>query len=296
MTPSRPASPERVALPREAVGLPGLGVDGDAALSAGLDSLGLVLSQDVLAAIDAHVRLLAAWGRHVNLTAIRDPVQVMRLHVLDSLSAVAPVRERLGGVASVVDIGSGGGFPGIPFALGVGASRLTLVDSVSRKTRFLEVAAQAVVVALGDAAPVIEVRTTRAEALAASDLRATWDVAAMRAVGSLASCNELGLPLVRVGGIVACWKRDAAGADGRASADLRSEVAAARSLIEDLGGGEPEVVPVAVPGAPDHRLVLVRKVRPTPEAYTRSPTARRSAPIVGPSRGRRAPMGHVPRS
>lgn len=292
MTPYRPAASGRVPLPHDAVGLPAPGVDAARALAAGLRGMSLDLSPGVLAAIDAHVRLLAAWGQHVNLTAIRDPVQVMRLHVLDSLSAVRPVRERLGVVTSVVDVGSGGGYPGIPFALGIGASRLTLVDSVSRKTRFLEVAAEAVVAALGEGSPAIEVRRTRAEDLATSELRATWDVATIRAVGSLSSCAELGLPLVRVGGMLACWKRDAAGHDGPASADLAAEVGDARSLIEGLGGGPPEVVEVTVPGAPDHRLVLVRKERPTPDAHPRPRSARRIAPATtsgGKGRGSRGP-------
>ncbi|MEZ4596197.1 MAG: RsmG family class I SAM-dependent methyltransferase [Chloroflexota bacterium] len=160
-------------MPRDASGLPALDADAAEALVDGLRAMGLELTPPVLAAIDAHVRLLTAWGRHVNLTAIREPTLVVRLHVLDSLAAVRPVRERLGSVTSLVDIGSGGGYPGIPLALALGVRRLSLVDSVGRKARFLEVAGAATAAAMGDGAPRVEVLAERAETLAASARRAT---------------------------------------------------------------------------------------------------------------------------
>lgn len=274
MTSRRPA--ERVALPVDVSGLPPLGSDAAGTLTRGLEELGLDLPDDVLAGIDAHARLLVAWGRHINLTAIREPAAMMRLHVLDSLSAVAPIRARLADVATVVDIGSGGGYPGIPLALALGVTRLTLVDSVSRKGRFLEVAGAAAIAELEDARhPVLEVTADRAESLASGARRGAWDLASIRAVGTVAECAELGLPLLRLGGLLACWKREAGVSD---------EVMAARELIERLGGEEPEIVPAHVPGAPTHRLVLVRKVGPTPGGYPRPPAIRR-APIREPSRG-----------
>jgi 16S rRNA (guanine527-N7)-methyltransferase len=238
----------------------------------------LVLAPAVLAAIEAHVRLLTAWGRHVNLTAIREPLDIIRLHVLDSLSAVTPVKLRMGFVRSVVDIGSGGGYPGIPVGLALGATLLSLVDSVTRKARFLEVAGAAAVAAMGSDPPlVVEVLAHRAEALAAGDRRATWDVATVRAVGSVAECAELALPLLRPGGLLVCWKRDPTAPDGSTTADVvRSEVEEARPLIGRLGGGRPEVIPAGVPGAPAHKLVLVLKERPTPAAFPRPPAARRA--------------------
>lgn len=274
MTARRPA--ERAALPVDAAGLPALGADAAGTLTRGLAELGLELPDDVLAGIDAHARLLVAWGRHINLTAIREPAAMMRLHVLDSLSAVAPILARLGDVGSIVDIGSGGGYPGIPLGLALGATRLTLIDSVSRKARFLEVAGAAAMAELEDARRLaLEVAAVRAESLAAGVRRGTWDLATIRAVGTVAECAELGLPLLRLGGLLACWKRE----EG-----LSDEVAAARRLIERLGGDEPEIVPAHVPGAPTHRLVLVRKTRPTPVGYPRPPAIRR-APVREPSRG-----------
>lgn len=247
----------------------------------------LRLAEPVLAAIDAHVRLLQAWGQHVNLTAIREPTAVVRLHVLDSLSAVAPVRERLGTVGSVVDIGSGGGYPGLPLGLALGARCISLVDSVGRKARFLEVAGAAARAASGEDPPVIEALPMRAEALASDDDRETWDVATLRAVGSVRECAELGLPLVRIGGLVVCWKRQGVADDeAQLQDDVAAEVEAARAFVGQLGGGPPEVVEAGVPGAPHHRLVLIAKERPTPRSFPRSPAVRRSAGTR--CRGRRA--------
>ncbi|MFN8520835.1 MAG: 16S rRNA (guanine(527)-N(7))-methyltransferase RsmG [Chloroflexota bacterium] len=271
MRPSEP--PHREPLPRQAAGLPSLGAEAAEVLGAGVREMGLQLSPDVLAGIDSHARLLDAWGRHVNLTAIREPVAVMRLHVLDSLAAVAPIRARIPGARSLVDIGSGGGYPGIPLGLAMGVARLSLVESVGRKARFLEVAGAEAAAALGGTAPAVEVLPERSEAVAAGSRRATWDVATVRAVGDVAECAELGLPLVRVGGWLVCWKREREEATREAS--LQAEVDAARALVGRLGGGSPEVIAAGVPGAPGHRLVLIHKERPTPAMFPRSTVARR---------------------
>jgi 16S rRNA (guanine527-N7)-methyltransferase len=203
--------------------------------------------------------------------------------MLDSLAAVGPVRERMGDVRSLVDIGSGGGYPGIPLGLVLGAASLGLVESVGRKARFLEVAGAAAGAAVVQERRLdVEVLDTRAEELAVGKRRASWDVATLRAVGSVAECAELGLPLLRPGGLLVCWKRDAPvdedGGIGRQPAPSRgvaAEVDAALALVARLGGGTPEVLDARVPGAPGHRLVLVRKERPTPAGYPRPPAVRR---------------------
>lgn len=289
-----PVRPERVPLPLDPADLPATDPEVLAALASGLAAMGLVLPETVIEGIDVHMRLLAAWGRHVNLTAIRDPLGVVRLHVLDSLAAVRPVRERVSAPGALVDVGSGGGYPGIPLGLALAVDRLSLVDSVGRKTRFLEVVGAAVRTAdLEAPRPAVEVLTARAEALAQTDRRASWDVATVRAVGSLAGSAELGLPLLRAGGLLVCWKRDPVGADGLVvDGSVLAEVADARAVIERLGGGAPEVVAAGVPGAPGHRLVLVPKVRPTPASYPRQPAARRTS-AAGP---RRATTGSRRRS
>ncbi len=236
--------------------------------------MALPLDEPARAAIDAHVRLLMAWNESINLTALRGPEQIARSHILDSLIAV-PVLAARGG-RSVVDLGSGGGFPGLPLAAALPVERVALVDSIGKKARFLAVAATAVRAALDapDApAPEITALRERAEDLADEpEHRAGWDLVAARAVGTTAEVAELGLPLATQGGHVAMWKRDAG--DGA----LQAEVADARRICQAAGGGAPRIVALDAAsdvGLPGHCLVMVEKLRPTPDRYPRSASERR---------------------
>lgn len=267
-------------LPTDARILPALGDDFGDALDAGLAALHLPLAPDVRRAIEAQARLLLAWGAAINLSALREPDDIALRHVVDSLSAVPLIRERFGAPhdgapqrgLSVLDLGSGAGYPGLPVALTLPAGRITLLDSIAKKAAFLEVASRVAIAELpaGSRPPIASVLPLRAEAVAASQDRATWDVVLVRAVGSLAEIFELGLPLLAQGGLLVCWKRDPID-----RATLSQELADAQRLVGSLGGGTPEVVHVPVPGLRDHRLVLVTKRGPTPARFPRPPAERR---------------------
>jgi 16S rRNA (guanine527-N7)-methyltransferase len=103
------------------------------AIRSGLDGLGLGLSDSQLALLDAFVGLLAKWNKAYNLTAVRDPAQMVSLHILDSL-AIAP---HIAG-ASLLDVGTGPGLPGIPLAIAQPERQFTLLDSNVKKTRFVQ--------------------------------------------------------------------------------------------------------------------------------------------------------------
>ncbi len=251
-------------LPTDVSDLPALPTGYDDVLDAGLVALGLTLDAEARSAIADHVRLLLAWTAAINLTAIRDPVAAAREHVLDSLTAVRLLRAR--NAPDLLDLGSGGGFPGVPLAIALPRARTVLVESVGKKATFLAT----VVDALG-LRPRVAVAATRAETLAADPHhRARWSTVLVRAVGPLAELAELGLPLLAPGGVIVAWKRR--GDDGQA---LGAEIAAAGPLIAALGGGPPWIEPVAVPGLLDHVLVVIEKVGPTPPAYPRDPATRR---------------------
>jgi 16S rRNA (guanine527-N7)-methyltransferase len=178
--------------------------------------------------------------------------------VLDSLTAL-PL---LGADEAVLDLGSGGGFPGLPLAITRPASRALLVDSIGKKARFLETA----VMALG-LADRVAVAAERAEALAHSPAqRERWPVITARAIGDLAELMELAFPLLAVGGRLIAWKkRD----------DIDAEVRASLPLLGDLGGGEGEPRPAGLDALPDHWLVVVTKRGPTPSTYPRDPGMRK---------------------
>lgn len=214
---------------------------------------------EALHLVDDHVLLLLAWNAAINLTAIRDPVAAGREHVLDSLAALPILRER--GVRRLLDLGSGGGYPGLPLAIALPAERALLVESIGKKAAFLGTA----VSALGLGASV-EVAANRAEALAGDRRhREAWPAVVARAVADLAELAELALPLVAVGGVLVAWKRT----------PIEPEIDRAREVIAALGGGTPAVRSVPVPGLDDHVLLLVDKLRPTPRTYPRSPAERR---------------------
>lgn len=271
----------RPPLPEDPAALPPVGAEFEAVVAAAAGVLGIELSEGQRAALEVHVRLLQAWNAQLNLTALRTPARIAAGHVADSLTAVPLLRRLAPPGATLLDLGSGGGFPGLALGVALPARRVGLVDSVGKKARFLVVAARAVqdvLAAAGEAAPEIAVHAVRAEMLGHdASQRGTWDVLTGRALGSLAELVELGLPLLREGGHLLAWKRDRPG-----SPALAAELAAAGQLIAAAGGGRP-VMERAVPDPcphvlaelRDHRLVIVRKIRTTPRRYPRSPTERR---------------------
>ena len=213
-------------------------------------------------AIDGHVRLLLAWNQSINLTAIRDPEAIAVGHVIDSLTALPELRER--GLRRFVDLGSGGGYPGLPVVAALPADGALLVDSITKKVRFLDAAAAAV-----GMTGTIATFTGRAEQLAGDlEHRERWPAVLARAVAALPELVELSFPLLAQGGVLIAWKR----------ADVSAEVTAATRATDALGGGTVQTTDVAVSGLTRHRLVIVTKTGPTHERFPRDPAMRRRSP------------------
>jgi 16S rRNA (guanine527-N7)-methyltransferase len=254
----RPREP----LPTRVEETPALPAAYHAALDAGLAALDLALTPVAQAAIDGHARLLLAWTSAINLTAIRDPAAVAVAHVADSLTAVTLLRER--GVDQLLDLGSGGGYPGLPLAAVLPAARALLIEPVAKKADFLSVA----ITATG-LADVVEAAAVRAEALAADPRhRGRWPAVTVRAVANLADLVELAFPLLAPGGCLVAWKRG----------DLAAEMAAADRAMDALGGGSLVVQAVDIPGLEGHRLVVATPRGRVPSGYPRDPAARKRRP------------------
>jgi 16S rRNA (guanine527-N7)-methyltransferase len=196
------------------------------------------------------------------LTAIRDPAEVATFHVVDSLAALKPIRAR--GIDSFVDLGSGGGFPGIPLAVVLPARRALLVDSIAKKIAFLETVVAAIhLEGVGAIA-------ARAELLAAQPAhREQWSAVLARAVGGLGELVELAFPLLKPGGWLVAWKRG----------DLDQELEQGRRAADVLGGGDLDVVDPGVASMPHHRLVMVQKMGSTASRWPRSQAARLRSPL-----------------
>jgi 16S rRNA (guanine527-N7)-methyltransferase len=213
-------------------------------------------------AIDGHARLLTAWNRAMNLTAIRDPADVATGHVVDSLTALPVLRERR--VERFIDLGSGGGYPGLPLAIALPAMHALLVDSVRKKVRFLDTVVEAV-----GLTGRVEPLAGRAETLATDPAqRERWPAVTARAVAALPELAELAFPLLEPGGVLVAWKRG----------DIDAELAAAGRAVAALGGGAVELRSVAAPALPGHCLVVIRKAGSTPDRFPRAPAQRRRTP------------------
>ena len=173
-------------------------------------------------------------------------------------------RQRGRDAGRILDLGSGGGYPGLSLAAALPGTAFTLVEPIAKKARFL----RAVVEATG-LADRVTVLTARAEALAAEPgRRGTWSVVTARAVAAVADLVELSFPLLAPGGSLVAWKRG----------DLSTELAAARRAIDALGGGALEVHDVTVAGLTDHRLAIATRTGVVADGYPRDPTARRRRP------------------
>lgn len=274
--PRRTSTSARTALPRSTDGLPPLDRAFWEILDEGLSRIALELATGIRDAIEIHTRLLLAWNAQINLTALRTPELIARGHVLDSLIAVGALRALGPARPSLLDLGSGAGYPGLLLALVLPARRAALVDSIGKKASFLDAVAQAVTAALRDTEgepPELVILAERAENLArGANQRETWDMVTARAVGSVAEVAELGLPLVRRGGHVVVWKRDAG--DG----ELQREIANARAIVQAAGGVAPRIV--ALDGAElvglfGHCLVVIGKRDTTPDRFPRPAGERR---------------------
>ena len=218
--------------------------------------LGVSLSEDQLAQFAEYTRLLAEGNRRANLTAITDPEQVQVRHYLDSLTAVLAIPQWPEG-ARVVDIGAGAGFPGIPLKIVFPGIRLTLAESVGKKTAFLtELVGQ---LGLDD----VDVVTVRAEELGRTEgYRGQFDVALARGVASLPALIEYALPLCKGHGHLLAWK----GSDGPVEAKVSV------NALNELGGkiaGLHSVNSLSPPLPPDRWIISVEKVRRTPGRYPR---------------------------
>ncbi len=233
-----------------------------AALAGEAARLGVDLSAAQIAVCERLASELIARNESVNLTAITEPQDIARKHFLDSFTALA-VR-RWTGRERVIDVGSGAGFPGLAIRIALPTVRVTLVESVGKKARFLE----DVCALLGMTD--VEIRNERAEVLG-RERRDLYDVGTARAVGTLGMVTEYLLPFLRLGGDAVVWK-------GRVDAELPG----AQKACAQVGGEIASIVPTASLGVgdvlPGRNLVVIRKSRPTPQRFPRTSAEARRRP------------------
>lgn len=216
-------------------------------------ALGLALDEAQVAALARFHALLLSGNERASLTSIVDEAGFWRTHALDSLSIARALADEPA-PRTLVDVGSGAGIPAIPLAIAFPGLEVAAVESIAKKCRFIEEAAAA----LG-LAPRVRVIERRAEEAARDPAhRDRFDLATARALADLPVVLELALPFVRPGGLLVAYK----------GPRVAEELAAGARAAEALGGRLERVVESGVPGA-DLRLVLARKLAPTPDRYPR---------------------------
>ena len=219
--------------------------------------LGLSLTEEQLDRFCAFGAALLEKNKVMNLTAITDPEAVARLHFADCLTLLTAAD--LKGKA-VIDVGCGAGFPGVPLKLAEPTIRLTLLDSLQKRVRWLEET-------LSSMGVEAECVAARAEEFAAQR-REQYDLATSRAVARLNVLAELCLPYVRVGGKFLAMK----------GALAQEEVEEARRGIEKLGGHVSRIFEYPVADAV-HKAVVIEKLRPTPPQYPRAFAKIKKSPL-----------------
>ena len=226
-------------------------------LQAGLPTLGFDLPEAIQNQLCAFGEAVVEQNKVMNLTAITEPTQVAKLHLLDSISllTVADFKGK-----KVIDVGCGAGFPGVPVKIACPETNLTLLDSLGKRMHWLET----ILPQLGVEATCI---TARAEE-AVADRREQYDYATSRAVARLNILLELTAPYVKVGGKVLAMKGTAA----------QEELAEAKNAIKKLGLQLEQVKEFPIDGTA-HTVIVLKKVASTPKQYPRRYAKIKQSPL-----------------
>ena len=228
-------------------------------VAAGAARLGIQIAPEQLARLARYVDLLLDRNQQLNLTRIVDPAEVERRHLLDSLTCALPVLDALtaGAAWRALDVGSGGGLPGLPLAIVFPHLQMTLLESAGKKAEFLRD-----VVAALELEQVTVVSARAEDAARNPDVRDSCDLVVARALAPLDVALELCLPFVKPGGVLVLPR----------GADLADQLAAGEGAAAELSARLRPPVPLDDPELPPGRwLVVAEKLGPTPARFPRRP-------------------------
>lgn len=218
-----------------------------------LGELGIKQDQNQLERFHKFYQLLIEWNKVMNLTGITEYEDVVEKHFVDSLSIIKAID--LSGIHTVIDVGTGAGFPGIPLKIAFPHLRVVLLDSLNKRIKFLD----EVISQLG----LTEICTIhgRAEEYARKEeYREQFDLCVSRAVSNLSTLSEYCLPYIQVGGIFVPYK----------SGEIDDEVEQSKKAVRILGGNIKKVMKFELPGTDIHRsFVLIHKEQHTQKKYPR---------------------------
>ena len=200
--------------------------------------------------LETYAKMLVEWNEKMNLTAITDSEGITIKHFLDSVLPLGKLNVPHG--ASLIDVGTGAGFPGLPMKMLRPDIKLTLLDSLNKRVDFLRAVCEETETEAG----CIHLRAE--DGGRSEKYREQFDVAVARAVAAMPVLAEYCLPFVKVGGVFAALKGPG------------EDISSAEPAIKLLGGEVSEVFEYALPGGDKRVLIIVGKVKPTPEKYPRN--------------------------
>ena len=232
--------------------------------AARLQACGIPFGQDLPGKLVTYHNMLLDWNSRMDLTAVTEEEEMLDRHYIDSLMILTTERVPAQG-ASLIDVGTGAGFPGLPLALARPDLQVTLLDAQQKRLTFLSAVVEELKIR-----NVTLVHDRAEDGARRSELRERFDLAVARAVAPLNVLSEYLLPYVRQNGYAVCWKGPA----------LAEEMEKGKNAAGILGGQVEEYLPCAIPGRDwQHGLLTIRKVKATPKAYPRKAGTPKSKPL-----------------
>jgi len=226
-----------------------------------LNQIQIELSDEQIEKFYNYMNELLEWNTKINLTAITDPKEVILKHFVDSLTIDKYVKN----TNTMIDVGTGAGFPGIPIKISNDNLQITLLDSLNKRILFLE-----------DIINKLELQNIQTIHLRAEEAgnnkkyRESYDIAISRAVAQLNILSEYLLPLVKIGGKVICMK----------GSNVQEELEQAQKAIEILGGEIEKVEKFSLPNTDMERnIIIIKKIKNSPLKYPRKAGTPSKEPI-----------------
>lgn len=228
----------------------------------GCSAFGITMPQGAAEKLDRYAQLLVEWNQKMNLTAITEPREIVYKHFVDSLLLLKAIELPQG--ASLIDVGTGAGFPSMPVKIAREDLKVTLLDSLQKRLTFL----QEVNIQLGLDCTFIHARAE--DGGKDKKLREQFDFASARAVAHLRELAEYCLPYVKVGGYFISLK----------GPEVEQEIREAKNAVATMGGRVEQVLHFSLPDDSGRSIVLIKKISHTPTSFPRTAAKMAKKPIL----------------